>query len=57
MKMRRIDGRTPNGGDYSEIHYFDDENNPVDKAVATKCVIRECRADGELISETWGTCN
>lgn len=57
MKVQRIEEPTPNGGDYSEIHYFDDGNNPVDEADATKCVIRECRADGELISETWGAYN
>lgn len=51
---QRIDGPTPGGGDYSEIYYFDNDNNIVDKDKATKCVIRECLVDGTLISETFG---
>lgn len=50
----RIDGPTPNGGAYSEIYYFDANNNPVDESKAVRCVIRECDADGNLIHETWG---
>lgn len=37
-------GKTPSGGDYSEICYID--NN--------RMVIRECKEDGTLIAETWG---
>ena len=50
----RINEPTPNGGAYSEIHYFDDTGESVDEAIATKCVIRECAADGTLVKETWG---
>ena len=56
MKHKRVDGITPAGGDYSEIYYMDDQHNIVDSSVATRCVIRECRNDGELIRETWGIC-
>lgn len=56
-KYERINEPTPNGGAYSEIHYFNDVGESVDEAVATKCVIRECTANGALICETWGTCN
>lgn len=56
MKYQRIEGKTPNGGEYSEIHYLDSENNPVDEAEAVKCVIRECLANGELVHETWAKC-
>lgn len=56
-KIERVYEATPNGGAYSEIHYFDNDGNYVDGSVATRCVIRECTKDGELIQETWGTCN
>ena len=51
---QRIDETTPNGGVYSEIVYMNDSGDVVDEAVATKCVIRECAADGSLICETFG---
>lgn len=57
MKYQKIEEKTPNGGDYSEIYYFDDDNNLIDEKQATKCVIRECKKDGELVNEIWGRCN
>lgn len=57
MKYQRIEGKTPSGGDYSEVYYFDDNNNSIDEKQATKCVIRECKKDGELVNEIWGRCN
>lgn len=51
----RVYEPTPNGGDYSEIVYLDDNNNVVDENTATKCVIRECKNDGTLVAETFGT--
>lgn len=56
-KHERISEPTPNGGSYSEIHYFNDAGENVDETEATRCVIRECMADGTLICECWGTCN
>lgn len=56
-KYEKTIEKTPNGGDYSEIYYFDDEGNNVDETIATRCVIRECTKDGELINEIWGNCN
>ena len=53
----RHDEPTPNGGDYSEIVFFDDDGNLVDELVAERCVIRECLNDGTLVFETWGICN
>ena len=50
----RADGPTPNGGSYSEIYYRDDDGNPVDKEVATRCEIVEHDADGMFISSTLG---
>ena len=57
MKSIITKEKTPNGGDYSEIVFFDDSNNIVDESYATKCVIRECKEDGTLICETWGKFN
>ena len=51
----KSEGVTPSGGAYSEIYYFDDDGNSVSKESASKCVIRECASDGNLIQETFGT--
>lgn len=56
MTHKRIDEKTPFGGDYSEIYYMDDDGNIVDESVATKCVIRECKKDGTLLNEIFGVC-
>jgi len=48
---------TPRGGDYSEIFYFDDDGNSVDKEVATKAIIREYKKDGTLINEVFAIIN
>ena len=52
-KHLKVNGRTPHGGDYSEIYYFDTDGNVVDETEAVRCVIRECTKQGELIAETW----
>ena len=57
MRHVRVDEPTPNGGDYSEIYYFNDNGDVVDQEDATRCVIRECKNNGELLNETWGRCN
>ena len=58
MIFKEVDnGKTPNGGDYSEIYYFDDNNNPTDKNTATYCLIRECRNDGTIINVIYGKAN
>lgn len=44
LVKERVYGKTPSGGDYSEICYIDDK----------RMVIRECKEDGTLIAETWG---
>jgi hypothetical protein len=46
-------GATPNGGVKSEIYYFNDKNEAVDKKVATKVTIRELDKDGNLIYENF----
>lgn len=52
---RRNNEKTPSGGTYSEIYFFDDDGNPADEKDATRCVIRECGKDGTLLNEIWGT--
>ena len=54
---KRDNHKTPNGGAYSEIYFFDDAGNPADETQATKCVIRECAEDGSLLNEIWSTAN
>lgn len=50
----RIDGPTPQGGDYSEVFYFDSNDNIVsDPDRAVRGVVRECTQEGILISSTW----
>ncbi len=48
----RIDEKTPNGGDYSEVFYLDEDGNPADKEIAVTAIVRECMKDGSLIMET-----
>jgi len=57
MTSERRDGPTPKGGDYSEMFYFDDDGNSVDKTVATKVIVRECKNDGTLIKEIFANIN
>ncbi|HWQ18408.1 MAG TPA: hypothetical protein VN455_01420 [Methanotrichaceae archaeon] len=53
--MEVIDGPTPGGGIKAEISYFDNSMNAVDKAVASRVMIRELDASGQMVQETWGS--
>lgn len=57
MTAERIMGKTPNGGDYSEIFYLDKDGNLTDSQKAVRCIIRECKMNGELVNEIFGECN
>ncbi len=57
MTHIRVNEKTPNGGDYSEIFFMNDAGEVVDESNATKCAIRECKLDGTLLNETFGVCN
>ena len=46
-----IQGKTPLGGDYSEIYYFTDDMMPCEKEQATRSILRECKEDGTLVNE------
>ena len=54
-KYIRINEKTPSGGAYSEMHFFDGKGNLVDEKDAVRCSIRECAENGDLINEIWGT--
>lgn len=45
-------GKTPNGGDYSEGHYLDKNHNYTSSENADVLIIREFRSDGTLVYET-----
>ena len=53
MKKKRVDKPTPAGGDYSELIFLDDKDNNVDEKFASRGIIRECKADGTVIQETF----
>lgn len=54
VNYKRIEEKTPNGGDYSEIYYMDKYGNPTDEDEAVTCIIRECKSDGALLNEIHG---
>ena len=41
--------KTPNGGDYSIVYYFDNDGNDADKSVATNCLCVEYDKNGETV--------
>ena len=45
----RVLGKTIKGGDYSEIYYFDNNNELCRNSEATHCVIYERKKNGALI--------
>lgn len=51
-ETERVDGHTPNGGDYSIAYYYDKENRPCKKAVAYLVNIVEYKGDGEYVNST-----
>ncbi len=54
MDSKRVYEKTPSGGDYSEIYYLNDEHKEVPQEEATQFIIRECKKDGTLVTETYG---
>lgn len=57
ITTKRINKPTPAGGAYSEIWYFDSNENVVDKENAVTFIVRECAEDGTLIRSTRGFIN
>lgn len=57
MKIEKRIGKTPNGGDYSEMCIFDDEiPEMIDRIKYYRCMIRECKNNGEIVSELYSCC-
>jgi len=53
--LRMLPGeKTPNGGVVAEAYFFDDVGNSVEKDKATRMIIRELDAKGNLLWETFG---
>lgn len=52
--FKRVNEKTPSGGDYSEIYYLNDKHEEVPPEQATQYIIRECKKDGTLVMETSG---
>lgn len=53
-KRKRVDGKTPSGGDYSELVFLNAAHDVVDETEATEFIIRECKEGGELINTVYG---
>lgn len=51
MVFEVIEGKTPLGGDYREIYYFTNDMMPCEKEMATRSIVRTCKADGTLVNE------
>lgn len=54
--VRMQPGRlTPGGSVMAEIYYFDEEDNPTPKSVATRVIIRELDENGNPVQEVFGS--
>ena len=51
-EVERVDGPTPNGGDYSVAYYYDEKDRPCKKAVAYLVNIVEYKNNGEYVNST-----
>ena len=52
MTHERSYGKTPKGGDYSEIWYLNSKWEPVEKEEATMAEVTEYKSDGSFIAST-----
>lgn len=50
----KVMGRTPHGGAYCEIFYYDNENVMCEAKDATRCIIYERKRNGQLINVIYG---
>lgn len=51
MATQRIDGKTPSGGEYAIVVFYDDDLKETDKENATKILVKECDKDGNVLKE------
>lgn len=49
----RIEGHTPNGGDFSIAYYYNEDGEPCIKKEAVRVNIIEYKEDGQRINETY----
>lgn len=52
---RRVDGPTPNGGDYSEVYFLTNDDVLTDESRATKAEVVEYTTGGKLVHRTYMT--
>lgn len=52
--QKRIDEQTPNGGAYSIMFFFDDNDKLVEEKEATKFIVKEYDKNDNIIIETNG---
>lgn len=45
----KVFGKTVKGGDYSEIYYYNNDNEACEQKDATYCVIYERKKNGSLV--------
>lgn len=55
--FERVYDKTPNGGDFSEIYYYNQNHMPCLSNEAVTCTILERKFSGEIITRTYGLCN
>jgi len=53
----RINDKTPNGADYFEMYYCDEDGNDKSKEEATRVIITEFNKEGKIINTTYGILN
>lgn len=51
--IKRIDGKTPNGGDYTEVYFQNIFGESVEEEVATKAEVVEYTTAGEQVWRTY----
>jgi len=51
----KVLGKTPCGGDYAEIFYYDNDNIMCEANVATRCIIYERKRNGKIIHIIYAT--
>lgn len=54
MAQERVDGLTPNGGDYSILYFMDINHREVEKEKATHFELVEYDNEGEQVFRTYG---
>ena len=51
----KVMGKTPRGGDYAEIFYYDNDNVMCEAREATRCIIYERKRNGKIINTMYAS--